>query len=85
MPFFASDFGDEDTGASSFSFSAEVPSSVAGPMAMDRFIKQMIYVCWILLPKERKSLESLEKEIRRLVDRAFKDLKDDCESLNIKD
>jgi hypothetical protein len=83
MPITASDFGDEDVEPTSFAFAAEIPVSVAGAMAVDKLITQLFGLCWALLPKERKTFEAFEKEIHRLVDRALRDLKDDCDSFHI--
>ena len=40
-------------------------------------------MCWMMLPEDRKTLETLEFEIRRLVDRVINDLKEDAEAFGI--
>jgi hypothetical protein len=55
--------------------------SMMGPGYVDNSIRQSIQLCWMMLPAERKTLEALEQEYRRLVDRAFRDMKEDQKSL----
>jgi hypothetical protein len=83
MGFVPSDIGDEGSGSDSSALFREIPSSVASAMAMDKLIRQMFTTCWILMPKDRQTVGEFEKEIRRLVDRALKNLRDDCEAFSI--
>jgi len=48
-----------------------------GPGHADQMVHQAIQTCWMVLPKNRKTVADLEKEFRRLVDRAFQNLKED--------
>lgn len=48
-----------------------------GPGHVDQSIRQAIQVCWMALPKEKRSVEEVERQIRRLVERALKDQRDD--------
>ena len=52
-------------------------ADVFGPSHIDNMIRQAIQSCWISLPKERRTHDELERQIRRLVDRALKDFKED--------
>jgi hypothetical protein len=54
-----------------------------GPHAVDQQIRQAVSMCWLLLPDGKKSIEAVEAEIRRLVDRALKDLKEDATRFHI--
>lgn len=54
-----------------------------GPMGADQAVRQAISTCWMMLPEDKKSIDALETEIRRLVDRALKDLKEDAQSFGI--
>lgn len=45
--------------------------------AIDGSIRQAINICWTCLPKERRNADEVEKQIRRLVDRAIRDLRED--------
>jgi hypothetical protein len=48
-----------------------------GPGQVDQFIRQAIHFCWMALPKDRKNADELEKQVRRIVDRALKDFRED--------
>ena len=48
-----------------------------GPGHGDQTIRQAIQVCWMALPKDKRNVEEVERQIRRLVDRALEDLQED--------
>jgi len=48
-----------------------------GPGQIDQQVRQAIQFCWMSLPKDRRTPQELDKQIRRLVDRALKDFEDD--------
>ena len=48
-----------------------------GPTQIDQQIRQAIHLCWMGLPKEKRNVDELERQIRRLVDRALRDIRDD--------
>jgi hypothetical protein len=54
-----------------------------GPGQVDQMIRQAIHVCWVSLPDDRKTLDELEKQFRRMVDRAFKDFREDASSFGM--
>jgi hypothetical protein len=56
-----------------------------GPQQVDSQIRQAIQFCWMALPTGRKNVDGVEKEIRRIVDRALRDLRDDFKSFGIGD
>jgi hypothetical protein len=62
--------GDEAKGS-------EMMADFFGPHQVDQFIRQAVQYCWMSLSKERRTLEELEKQLRRLVDRALKDFHED--------
>jgi hypothetical protein len=66
---FSAGAGDEDA--------AEKMSEFFGPGQVDQFVRQAIQTCWMALPKDRKNADELEKQVRRIVDRALKDFRDD--------
>ena len=66
--------GSDDEGA------ADRMAAMFGPGQIDRTIRQAILFCWMSLPKDRKTPEELEKQIRRLVDRALRDYHEDHEA-----
>lgn len=51
--------------------------AVLGPQAVSRGIEQAISMCWMLLPPERRTAENVATEIRRVVERALANLKED--------
>lgn len=57
--------------------------SMLGPMGADQAIRQAISTCWMMLPEDKKTIETVESEIRRLLDRALNDLKEDAQSFGI--
>ena len=56
-----------------------------GPQQIDNQIRQAISTCWMILPPDRKNVDGVEKEIRRIVDRALRDLRDDYQSFGLLD
>ena len=48
-----------------------------GPTQIDQQIRQAIHFCWMGLPKEKRNVDELERQIRRLVDRALRDVRED--------
>jgi hypothetical protein len=46
---------------------------------VDQTIRQAIHFCWMALPKDRRSVDELEKQVRRIVDRALRDFREDGE------
>ena len=60
------DKGDDDRIAAMF-----------GPGQVDQTIRQAIHFCWMSLPQKRRNAEEVEKEMRRIVDRALRDFRDD--------
>lgn len=55
----------------------EQMSEMFGPGHVDQVVRQAISSCWMALPKERRNVDEVEKEIRRLVDRALANLRED--------
>ena len=51
--------------------------------AIDVSIRQAISICWAILPKERRNADEVEKEIRKVVDRAIRDLREDSTSFGL--
>ena len=53
------------------------------PQQVDRQIRQAIQFCWLMLPPEKKNVDEVEKEIRRIVDRALRDLREDSQGFDL--
>ena len=58
---------------------AEKMADFFGPGQVDQTIRQAIHFCWMALPKDRKNVDELERQVRRIVDRALKDFREDSE------
>jgi hypothetical protein len=50
-----------------------------GPIQIDQQIRQAIHFCWMALPREKRNIDELERQIRRLTDRALRDAREDFE------
>lgn len=57
--------------------------SFFGPNQVDQLIRQAISTCWMGLPDEKRTVDEVERQIRRIVDRALRDLRDDSEAFGI--
>jgi hypothetical protein len=66
--------GSDDLGA------AVGMAGLFGPGQIDQMLRQAVQTCWLSLPQERRTVEEVEKQIRRLVDRALKDFREDAEA-----
>jgi hypothetical protein len=71
------------------SFSQDDPAAadrfrkMFGPAQIDQEIRQAIHFCWMLLPEDQRSADEVERQIRRIVDRALKDFRDDSQAFGI--
>ncbi len=57
--------------------SAENFRQFFNPAQVDTMIRQAIQFCWTMLPKEKRNVEEMERQIRRMVDRALRDWRED--------
>jgi hypothetical protein len=48
-----------------------------GPTQVDQAIRQAIQMCWMSLPESRKTADEVEQQVRRIVDRALKNFRED--------
>jgi ATP-dependent Clp protease ATP-binding subunit ClpC len=69
---FDMDMGDESA--------ADKMQALFGPGQIDQYVRQAIQFCWMSLPKQRRTLEELETQIRRLVERALRDFREDSQA-----
>jgi hypothetical protein len=56
---------------------AEQLAELFGPGQADQLLRQAMQFCWMALPENRRNAEELERQMRRLVDRALKDFRED--------
>jgi|tagenome__1003787_1003787.scaffolds.fasta_scaffold15512412_1 hypothetical protein len=54
-----------------------------GPGQLDQLIRQAIQMGWMMLPEGRRTVDELEKQLRRVMDRAFQDLREDAEQFGL--
>jgi len=47
---------------------------------VDLSVRQVIQMCWMMLPKKKRNPDNVEKEVRRLMDRAIRDFKKDFDT-----
>ena len=56
-----------------------------GPAQADQTVRQALMCCWMTLPKSRRTVDEVEKELRRLVDRALRDFREDSERFSARE
>jgi hypothetical protein len=52
----------------------------AVPGQVDQMLRNVIQMCWMALPPERQTVDEVEAQVRRLMDRAIRDLREDAEA-----
>lgn len=70
--------GDDDENAKASPI--DQMSEMFGPGHVDQCVRQAIQACWMALPSDRRNVEEVEKQIRRLVERALSNLREDQSS-----
>lgn len=58
-------------------------SDVFGPGHVDASLRQTLQILWAILPADKKNIHGVEAELRRLVDRALRDFREDAEHFGI--
>jgi hypothetical protein len=53
-----------------------------GPGEVDDMVRQAVQTAWTALAKEKRTLAEVERVVRRLVDRAFEDFREDKELIS---
>ena len=51
-----------------------------GPGQPDSMIRQAIQYCWMMLPKEKKTVKDVESLVRKLMERALQNFREDMEA-----
>lgn len=54
-----------------------------GPGQVDQQFRQVIHMCWLMLPDDRKTVDEVEKQVRRIMERAFKDMREDADQFGL--
>jgi len=47
------------------------------PAMVDQLVRQALQMCWMMLPNDKRNADELERQFRRIVDRALKDMRED--------
>ena len=53
------------------------------PAQVDQSVRQALQFCWMSLPQARRSADDLEREFRRIVDRAIRDFREDSSAFSM--
>jgi len=69
----ATSSGDDDGGKHSM-------ESFYGPGQVSQIACLLIQTCWRVMPKERRNVEEVEKEVRRIMERALANFREDVKS-----
>jgi hypothetical protein len=62
---------------------ADQMRSMFGPGQVDQGVRQAIQMCWMMLPEGGRTVDELERQFRRIVDRAIRDLREDAEAFGL--
>jgi hypothetical protein len=62
---------------------ADKMRAMFGPGHVDQSVRQAIGMCWMMLPAGAQTVDELEKQFRRIVDRAIEDLREDAEAFGL--
>lgn len=54
-----------------------------GPNAVERALSHAIETCWMMLPADRKNMQSLRQEMERIFQRAMNNLGEDATAFGI--
>ncbi|QDV15619.1 hypothetical protein Pan153_02350 [Gimesia panareensis] len=47
------------------------------PTQVDQSVRHALQLCWMMLPRDKRNAAELEREFRRIVDRALANLRED--------
>ncbi len=56
-----------------------------GPHQVDQAVRQAITMCWYSLPEGKRTVGNVEAQIRRLMDRALDNMREDAGHFGFKD
>ncbi len=74
MAFFKFDPNEDDEAR------AEKMRGFFSPNQVDQLIRNSIQMLWMVLPKEKRNVDEVERQVRRVVDRALRDLREDFDN-----
>jgi len=50
------------------------------PAQVDQMVRHALQICWMMLPRDKRSVDEVERQFRRIADRAIEDLREDGEA-----
>jgi hypothetical protein len=53
------------------------------PSQVDEQVRQAIQFCWMMLPEHKRTIDELEKQLRRIVERAVRDFREDAQAFGL--
>ena len=68
---------DDDDGDDTCQNPMERMAEMFGPGHVDQSVRMAVQACWMALPKERRNVDEVEKELRRPTERALANLRED--------
>ena len=51
-----------------------------GPEMVDQQLRQTIHLCRMSLPADKRSIDEIERQMKRLLDRAIRDMREDFDA-----
>jgi len=66
-----------------FTHEPEDAARFMGPGSVDALLRQTINQCWITLPQDKKNVAAVQAEVRRLMERALRDLEEDATAFGV--
>jgi hypothetical protein len=54
-----------------------------GPDTVDTHMRQAFHFCWMILPDDKRTVEELEKQMRRIFERIIEDLREDAQAFGL--
>ena len=52
-------------------------ANALGPGAVDHMLRRAMDICWMTMARDRRSVDGLAEEMRRLLERAIQDMRQD--------
>ncbi len=56
--------------------------SYFGPGQVDQVVRQALQLCWSSLPRDKRNVDELKRQMDRLVQRAIDDMKEDMQEFD---
>lgn len=53
------------------------------PAQVDQTLRNAVQTCWMMLPPEKRSVDEVEKQLRRMMERVLRDLREDADAFGL--